>query len=107
MERWVGQSAGLRQRARTPTLQKCTRKPLQKPLFFVGVKAESGGINAEAKACRRGAVFEDVAEVRVATAAEDFGADHAVRCVAMHFDIFGIDWLGVAGPATAGMKFCV
>jgi hypothetical protein len=50
------------------------------------------------------AVIEDVPQVRVATAAEGFGAGHTVARVAVEFDIFGGDGLIVAGPAGTGVK---
>ena len=47
-------------------------------LLLVGVETKGSGVDAEAKAGGRGAVIEDVAEVRVAAAAENLGAHHAV-----------------------------
>ena len=52
-------------------------------------------------------VVENVSEMRVAAAAEHFGARHAVAGVPLHFHIFCRDRLPVARPARAGMEFRV
>ena len=64
-------------------------------------------IEAIAQACRRWPVREDVTQMRVATAATDFGSDHAMGLVFKFPDRIRVDCLEKAGPAAAGIEFCI
>ena len=63
------------------------------------------GVHAIPQSRRRGAVVEDVAEVAVAEAAGDGGADHHEGAVDGFDDVFFGDGLVEAGPAGAGVEF--
>lgn len=60
-----------------------------------------------ALAGRRGAVGEYVAEMRVATGAEDFDADHTMAAILEGGDVLWRDGLEETRPARAGVKFSV
>ena len=65
-------------------------------LFFF--ELQRGGINAETQAGGIWAVVKDVPEMRIAAAADGFGAHHAVADVAFQFHVIGRDRLVIAGP---------
>ena len=62
------------------------------------------GIDAVAFAGRGGAVVEDVAQVRVAPAAPDLDAFHAVATVGLRFDMLLARRRAKARPTTAGVE---
>ena len=65
---------------------------------------QSGFVDAIAESAGRRAIVEQVAEMGVAQAAQDFGAVHEETVVGLGVDVFGGQGRGVAGPAGAGVK---
>ncbi len=63
------------------------------------------GVEAVAFTAGRGAVGKDVAKVRVASAACDFGSDHSVGGVVMASDVLGVELGKETWPASAGCEF--
>ena len=73
--------------------------------FRLFSKLQGGGVDAVAEAGWRGSVFEDVAEVAVATVADDFGSDCKEASVGLFADVVLLDWFPVTRPAGAGFVF--
>jgi len=73
-------------------------------LFVMGLEIESGGIDAASEVCWCGPIVENVAEVGVATAAEDFGALDKKAVIRLFLDVFFCDWGVEAWPAGAGVE---
>ena len=75
-------------------------------LLFFRFEVQCDGVDAIAHAgCLSWAVIEEVAKVRSAILAYDFGARHEERTVLVQFDVFSIHRLVEAGPAGTGVKF--
>jgi len=72
---------------------------------FTLYKLESHGINAITEASRRRAVFEHVAEVRVASSAKHFRSSHPVTRIGFELDALGFHRIPEARPARAGIEF--
>src|SRR5438045_3209120 len=73
-------------------------------LLLFRLQLQRRRVHAIAHPRRLGAVGKDVAQVRIAAGATDFGAAHAVGAVGMLFyGAFG-NWLVKARPAGAGIK---
>lgn len=68
-------------------------------------KLQGGGVDAVAQSGWRRSVFEDVAEMSVATVADDFGSDCEEASVGLFADVIFLDWLPVTRPASAGFVF--
>lgn len=77
----------------------CSIRPL--------LEFQCGGIHAVPQAGRLGTVFKDVAQVRVATAANDFGASCKPSAIGDLAYVVGGDRLEEARPAGAGLEFRV
>src|SRR6266436_4203225 len=69
-----------------------------------GNEAERRGVDAVAQARRRGAVVEDVAQVRVGVGRAHLHAAHAVRGVGELGDVGGFERPHEARPARAGLE---
>ena len=70
-------------------------------LLCVGFEFEDGRVHAEALACGWRTIVEDVAEVRIATATEDFGAAHAMGVVVFVTHTSRCKGFVETGPAAA------
>src|SRR5258708_30705174 len=79
--------------------------PFRSASFVLFDQFYGSGIDAVALARRAGAVGKDVAEVRVAAAAEHFLARHSVADVPVDLDFCFIDRRIEARPPGTGMKF--
>ena len=64
-----------------------------------GDEDQGGGVHAVAQSRRLRTVIEDVAEVRVAFAAQDFGALHEERSIANGANVLGSYWRPEARPS--------
>ena len=74
------------------------------PDTFPIPEPQRGGINAITQAGRRRAVGEDVAQVRIADMADDFGAQHAVRAVDLFGHMVGIERPEITRPAATRVE---
>src|ERR1700683_897684 len=74
-------------------------------LFFF--QAQCGGIDTESHTCGLRAIFENMSQVRVATAANCLRARHSVAHVALQLHIFGCYRLIVTWPPGAGVELRV
>src|SRR5260370_3257454 len=68
---------------------------------------QHGGVHAIAQASWFGAVFENVAQVRAALAADHFDATHSVARVGLGGDAVRSDGFRKAGPSGAGFELGV
>lgn len=68
-------------------------------------KLQGGGVDTVAQSGWRGTVFENVAEMAVATVADDFGSDGEETSVGLFTDAVFLDWFPVTWPAGAGFVF--
>src|SRR5215471_11500897 len=75
------------------------------PAAFARLELQGSRIHAIAQVGRRRAVVEDMAEMRVARAAQDLDASHAVRGVSLRSDALLIERLPETRPACAGLEF--
>ena len=73
--------------------------------FGLFSKLQGGGVDAVAQSGWRRSVFEDVAEMSVATVADDFGSDCEETSVGLFADVVFLDWFPVTRPAGAGFVF--
>ena len=78
--------------------------PLVLSWLALSVEVERAGVDAVAQAGRLGAVVEDVAEVGVAAAADDFGAAHEEAVVGLGLDGVVDRLVEEARPAGAGVE---
>jgi hypothetical protein len=84
-------------------------RALQRPYSLVVFlfKLERGGIDAVAKASWPRTIGKNMAEVRIATAAEHFLAQHSVAGVSIDFDFRFIDRRPEARPPGTGVVLCI
>src|SRR6267378_4834500 len=83
-----------------------TRTPVFRDSLFVFLhEIQRRGVDAIAKTGRPWPVGENVAEMRVTSAAEHFLARHSMARVSIHFNFRFIDWRREARPPGTGMIF--
>ena len=79
----------------------------ERALFVLIDQFQRSGIDAIAQAGRFRAIGENVAQMRIAFAAKDLFAHHAVADVAVDLDLGFIEWGVETGPSGAGVEFCL
>src|SRR5215471_1266686 len=92
---------------RSLVLLRCRRCVEQLPVFAVSLglelvdrdEAQRRRVDAVALARRRGAVVEDVAQVRVGALRADLGATHEERAIVLRHDVRPVERPREAGPA--------
>ena len=73
----------------------------------IRLKLEDDGIHTESLACRRRAIFEDMAQVRAAPRTQNFGSHHTVRGVRTIDSAVPFDGLEEARPSAGAGELCV
>src|SRR5262245_22571533 len=89
------------------TLFPTPHSPLPTPHILLLHKLQRGRSDAVAQSGRLRPVVEDVTEMGVAAAAQDFDAAHAVAVIGFGRDVLFRSRLPEAGPASARIEFCL
>src|SRR3954470_17813909 len=83
------------------------RRPRITPSASLRLQLQGCRVDAVAQSGRSRTVLEHMAEMTIALRAQHFGSDHAVADVAFFVDMLVGRGRGEAGPAAAGIEFCV
>src|SRR5436305_13616583 len=73
--------------------------------FLHRYELQRGGVHAETLAGRRGAIIEQVAEMRITRFSPNLGTLHSIRSIAFFCHAICLDGLGETGPARATIEF--